>query len=301
MTTLVGFLGAAESPEFSSERRAQLTAIATRQATALRNLLKGRLMVIVAHDRSERYEPLKRAFVLDSEVEVILDRRLGRGAGSAAESSLERRPPDRRRQMIDDDLRRAGVALVRPASELNSDGRSFFTSSPPVAARRVSNENDPHGAPGDESSATRILIVDDDPGVIGVLSAFLQLDEGEYIVETASSGESGLAAVQRRRPDLVLLDINMPGLNGLELLKHIRRIDRGIPVIMVSGSTDLADFVDASQNGALAYIPKPFKFGYIKLLISTALEQRSARARPRASMMTTECARFSGRPSATHR
>ncbi len=71
MTTLVGFLGAAESPEFSSERRAQLTAIATRQATALRNLLKGRLMVIVAHDRSERYEPLKRAFVLDSEVEVI--------------------------------------------------------------------------------------------------------------------------------------------------------------------------------------------------------------------------------------
>ena len=203
--------------------------------------------------------------------------------------------------MIDDDLRRAGVALVRPASELNSDGRSFFTSSPPVAARRVSNENDPHEAPGDESSATRILIVDDDPGVIGVLSAFLQLDEGEYHVETASSGESGLAAVQRRRPDLVLLDINMPGLNGLELLKHIRRIDRGIPVIMVSGSTDLADFVDASQNGALAYIPKPFKFGYIKLLISTALEQRSARARPRVSMMTTESTRFSGRPSATHR
>src|SRR5207244_10480587 len=109
-------------------------------------------------DRSERYEPLKRAFVLDSEVEVILDRRLGRGSGSADESSLERRPPHRRRQMIHDDLRRAGVALVRPASELNSEGRSFFPSSPPVATRRVSNENDPHGAPGDGSSATRILI-----------------------------------------------------------------------------------------------------------------------------------------------
>ena len=156
-----------------------------------------------------------------------------------------------------------------------------------MAARRVSNENDTHGAPGHESSATRILIVDDDPGVIEVLSAFLQLDEGKYSVEAASSGESGLAAFQRRRPDLVLLDINMPGLNGLELLKRIRRIDRGIPVIMVSGSADLADFVDASKNGALAYIPKPFKFGYIKLLISTALEQRSGRARPRAPVATT--------------
>src|SRR2546428_8660838 len=201
-------------------------AIATRQATALRNLLKGRLMLIVAHDRSERYEPLKRAFVLDSEVEVVLDRRLGRGAESAAESSPERRPPDRRRQMIDDDLRRAGVALVRPASDLNADGRSFFTLAPPVAAPRVSNENDTHGASGDGSSATRILIVDDDPGVVGVLSAFLQLDEGEYIVETASSGESGLAAGQRPRPDHILLALTLPGRNGLEPVQPIPALDR---------------------------------------------------------------------------
>lgn len=57
---------------------------------------------------------------------------------------------------------------------------------------------------------------------------------------------------------------------------------------MVRGSTDRADFIDASKNGALAYIPKPFKLGYIKLLISPALEQRSARADPRAPMAMGE-------------
>src|SRR5438132_5860534 len=75
MTALVGLLEAAESPAFSSELRAGFTAAATRQATVLRDLLRGRLLFIVALDHSERYEPLKRVFAFDHAVEVILDRR----------------------------------------------------------------------------------------------------------------------------------------------------------------------------------------------------------------------------------
>jgi len=65
----------------------------------------------------KRYDPLKRAFVLDSRSRSFWIAGSDAGPGPPPESSLERRPPDRRRQMIDDDLRRAGVALVRPASD----------------------------------------------------------------------------------------------------------------------------------------------------------------------------------------
>ena len=89
--------------------------------------------------------------------------------------------------------------------------------------------------------------------------------------ETASNGAAGLAAVRRERPDLVLLDLRMPGLDGVEVLKRIRDIDTGIAVIVISGAGDLADAGAALASGALACLQKPVDLQRLKQLVSDVL------------------------------
>ena len=90
-------------------------------------------------------------------------------------------------------------------------------------------------------------------------------------VETASNGEAGLAAIRGERPDLVLLDLRMPGLDGVEVLKRIRDIDAGIAVIVISGAGDLADAGAALASGALACLQKPVDLQQLKQLVSDVL------------------------------
>ena len=90
-------------------------------------------------------------------------------------------------------------------------------------------------------------------------------------VETASNGEAGLAAIRGERPDLVLLDLRMPGLEGVEVLKRIRDIDAGIAVIVISGAGDLADPSAAMAYGALACLQKPVDLQQFKRLVSDVL------------------------------
>jgi CheY-like chemotaxis protein len=116
----------------------------------------------------------------------------------------------------------------------------------------------------------KILIVDDDPDVAETLRRFLERPARRYVVVVASSGEEAVAILRRDAPDLVLLDINMPGMSGLDVL---RKIDRRIPVIMVTGNTDSAP-AEALKLGAFAYIPKPFDFTYIQQLVPLALTSR---------------------------
>jgi two-component system response regulator (stage 0 sporulation protein F) len=83
-----------------------------------------------------------------------------------------------------------------------------------------------------ESAHRRVLVVDDEVLVAEVLTEHLK---GGYEVETAHNGADALGAILRQRPDVVLLDINMPGMNGVEVLKSIKQIDESIAVVMVTG------------------------------------------------------------------
>jgi DNA-binding NtrC family response regulator len=117
----------------------------------------------------------------------------------------------------------------------------------------------------------RVLIVDDDPVVAACLTDLLEGDGG-CVVEAAANGEDGVSAVLRQRPDLVLLDVTMPGIDGLEALKQIRAFDRSIPVIMVTGTGNLDVLGDSIKQGAFGYIPKPFNVDYVRHFVALALK-----------------------------
>ena len=121
------------------------------------------------------------------------------------------------------------------------------------------------------SEAKRILIIDDEPLVATCLSDLLQTEAG-CLVEAAANGEDGVSAVMRRRPDLVLLDMTMPGIDGLEVLKRIRALDRSIPVIMITGSPNLDALGAAVKHGAFGYVPKPFNLDYVRHFVGLALQ-----------------------------
>jgi len=117
--------------------------------------------------------------------------------------------------------------------------------------------------------ASRILVIDDNPNVIDILGRCLR-EEG-YGVLGALTSDEGLKLAILSRPELVLLDIAIPGTNGIELLKRIRSINPTTRVIMVTGNTDPALARKALELGALAYIDKPFDFAYLKRVIAVAL------------------------------
>jgi two-component system response regulator AtoC len=118
----------------------------------------------------------------------------------------------------------------------------------------------------------RLLIVDDDPSVREWLSIFAE--RLNYEVEVAESGEEALAAFRRRRPDLVTLDVMLPGMDGLETLKTIKVMDGEVPVIMLSGHGQTQVIVEALRNGAADFLRKPFEPEELKLAFEKAFEKK---------------------------
>ena len=117
--------------------------------------------------------------------------------------------------------------------------------------------------------AARILVIDDNPHVVDILGRYLR-EEG-YGVLGAVTSDEGLKLAILARPELVLLDIALPGTNGIELLKRIRSTNPTARVIMVTGNMDPALARKALELGALAYIDKPFDLAYLKRVIALAL------------------------------
>jgi len=115
-----------------------------------------------------------------------------------------------------------------------------------------------------------ILIVDDDSALRSSFEKLLS-EEG-YEVRTAGTGEAGLEMVRQKIPDLVIMDVRMPGMSGLETLKAVREIDHKLPVIVMTayGTTDTA--IEATKLGAFDYVLKPFNIPDVLSLINQALE-----------------------------
>ena len=120
------------------------------------------------------------------------------------------------------------------------------------------------------SARRRLLIVDDEPLILEVLTEHFKT---EYDVDTALNGADALGAVLRARPDAVMLDINMPRMNGVEVLKDIKQIDDSIAVIMVTANEQVAMAAEALRNGAFGYVPKPFDFRYLDHMLATILDR----------------------------
>ena len=116
----------------------------------------------------------------------------------------------------------------------------------------------------------RVLVVDDEPQLAEVVREFLG---DRYDVEVANSGPEAIAAFRRRRPDVVFLDIRMPGPNGLEVLRILRETDATVPVIMVTVDTEVGMMQECLREGAFAYVPKPFDLNYMEHMAALATQQ----------------------------
>jgi CheY-like chemotaxis protein len=116
----------------------------------------------------------------------------------------------------------------------------------------------------------RILVVDDEPELLEVLREHF---EGRYEVETALSGASAIERFVRQRPDMVFLDINMPGGNGLAVLRLLRQADPKFPVVIVTANAENAVAAECITEGAFGYVPKPFNLTYMDHMAAVAIEQ----------------------------
>ncbi len=127
----------------------------------------------------------------------------------------------------------------------------------------------------------RILVVDDDPEIVSFLKRGLTF-EG-YTVETAGDGAEALAKVREREPDLVVLDVMMPGIDGIEVARRLRKAS-AIPILMLTAKGTVSDRVAGLDSGADDYLVKPFAFDELLARIRSLLR--------RAQPMEGEVLRF---------
>lgn len=122
----------------------------------------------------------------------------------------------------------------------------------------------------DETNRPNILLIDDETIALSNMSHVLE-KEG-YEVTACKDGEAGIAALQSTAFDLVLTDLQMPGIDGMGVLQHIRETTPDIPVIMITGHATLDSAVEAMKRGAFHYISKPFRLDEAREVVKNALE-----------------------------
>jgi two-component system, chemotaxis family, chemotaxis protein CheY len=147
------------------------------------------------------------------------------------------------------------------------------------SARSTPAPYDERRLAGDDGGPPCVLIVDDDPATRLLCSINLQL-EGLRVLE-AADGRRGLARARFERPDLVLTDVKMPGLDGFQLAEALRLDERTrqIPLIFLSGETTAAHETRAHEAGALAYVTKPFDPPALASLVAGVLARSGTRER----------------------
>ena len=127
--------------------------------------------------------------------------------------------------------------------------------------------------------AGKILVVDDEPDSLALVTDILR--GAGYSVRPADQGQLALESISTKIPDLILLDIRMPGMDGFQVCRHLKARDesRGIPLIFLSGSTEMEERVEGLRLGAVDFIHKPFRSEELLARVGTHLELGRLRAR----------------------
>ena len=123
------------------------------------------------------------------------------------------------------------------------------------------------------SERFRVLVIDDDPGVRDYMEALVSRQG--YEVFAAPDGEEALASLEQTRPDLVTLDVVLPGMDGLEILAELKKRLPDVPVVMLSGHGQARNIVEAMRLGASDFLRKPFEVEELEIAFQKALEKRA--------------------------
>ncbi len=133
-------------------------------------------------------------------------------------------------------------------------------------------------ADGGENVGVQVLVVDDEPAVRAAVSRALSLER--YTVSTAADGEQALALLERGRFDAVVLDVLLPGIDGMEVCRRLRARGDETPVLMLTARTEVADRVSGLDAGADDYLVKPFALEELLARLRSLLRRRPAAAGP---------------------
>lgn len=126
-----------------------------------------------------------------------------------------------------------------------------------------------------KTSQIKVLLVDDEPDLVSTVEYRLKFANCRVV--TAANGQEGLERAAAEKPDIILLDTNMPGMNGHEMLDRLRADPalKHIPVIMLTARCESQDIAAASARGISDYVTKPFDFTQLMDKIRAALNQRT--------------------------
>jgi two-component system, NtrC family, nitrogen regulation response regulator NtrX len=133
---------------------------------------------------------------------------------------------------------------------------------------------------------SRILVIDDESAIRDSLKMTLEYEGYEFV--GAATGQEGLALAEREGPDLVLLDVKMPGMDGIEVLERLRNMNESLPIVVISGHGTISTAVEATKKGAFDFIEKPFASERVLVSLRNALDQRQLRDENRSLKKAVE-------------
>ena len=133
---------------------------------------------------------------------------------------------------------------------------------------------------------SRILVIDDEAAIRDSLRMTLEYEGYDFV--GAATGQEGLALAEREAPDLVLLDVKMPGMDGLEVLDRLRSMSETVPIVVISGHGTISTAVEATKKGAFDFIEKPFASERVLVSLRNALDHRQLRDENRSLKKAVE-------------
>jgi two-component system, NtrC family, response regulator PilR len=123
-----------------------------------------------------------------------------------------------------------------------------------------------------QGGKTRLLIVDDDREVCSVLSLYLE-EDADFLIDTAGTAKEALAKNSAEPYDIIVTDLKMPGMGGIELIKEIKKEKNIMEFIIVTAYASVDTAIEAVKLGAFDYVVKPFKFDELRIVIKNAKDK----------------------------